>query len=1008
MAYDFDDFIAGAQRAKDAGDTATMIKLHKKAKESPGYARQQAREARAAGDTEGARDNTREYLALKNGRYEGEKPLRTEPAVPPTDLENAARKSNLFIQGVGAGVADTAGLVGDIGQMIPEEGMFGKVAEMAVGGSKLGDMVAGGLSAIDPTRQLRKGFDQAPTSQGIKDAASGAVAGTWYAPTDYEDMTSGERKATRGVEFATANVIPAVALASKAKAMAAGGKELGGILNAYAKSPARAVATDAASGVGAGAALEFAKDKGVDSGAGQMAAIMAGAVGGGMGASAALRPDDFARSLKGLAPTKLEGSTGYVSNRRADAGAERLRETVSGRPDGVVRTHQENVDLAADTLDKGITFSKDNGLPMSSSGVMTRDLGLTTFDKSVRAGADSLYDAFTAKAGPTGGRVAYMKKDAELANAAARTLTDGQNPTFNPAPLQSAVAAEKDAVVGTAVRGVENAEQSVTAARQAREAQAAPVSVEADAATRAGYAADIEKNLRASTETMTKRKNELYDIGDAERAVVVDATPLARVAAELQDSLSIVTPEASQVPREFIQRLERMMEGGSMQTNVGNLLADNVYLAHAIRNAPAGEVQLKKNLEAVKDTIGGMLKQQPQLGAANKFFAEEYAPLFRQKDANETFQRGIIAGKPQDPSQIAKEFTRTPENINRFNRVVGADPATAGPGVQAVDNFLVSDASRAALTPDGVVSPDKVAAFQARHSDRLAQSPGAQQRVSDLADEAQILKGTEDISNEALRAAKETRMVAEGAFNRSASNLLGKAVDVRSALGKILQADEFTSTAQLKDLKRVTSSDPAAAKSLSDALMDVLVSQTNAVSKDVDIPGVQISAAKIHNMLRKHNQVMKEVLSPDQFKALENSSEILRPFRDLDAAKTAGMGSTTQGNEKLSAIGRSLAFFASGGNAIQASAKATTAKKLVSLVPGASPAIAALTGKNMRLEKMLRDSNLSPEMMSALLRRKVAEPVGPLRNDGLNFQHAQKPNDQEDQAVRDAILRGAK
>jgi hypothetical protein len=686
------------------------------------------------------------------------------------------------------------------------------------------------------------------------------------------------------VEGATSALLTGGGLASApvqaaAKSSGALGRFLSPLASPYEKS-ARALAGDAAAGVGAGASLsgyeEYASDD-VKEGLGALGPVLAslgGGIGGATTQSLAAGAKDLGlntarRVVSGKADpmAPINPATGQRSTRAEMEEAARAVQAQASNPKAAAAAISENAAPLREVAHPG---------ELPTSGAISDDVGLGLLEREMRARNPK---PFLERDQATNARAGAIVRDVAPAGAASRDFSDAAN----------AIQRQREVVARTNLDAARAAERDFA---DTLRRQAEPVSSAAGQRVTASQRLDAEI-VDGALRPMQDRKNTAFAAIDPNRDVVRDATPLIDAAADIRDSLGRLNDPSSVLPTRTLDRIAALSPdaGGDGTITFGELNALRPELSSALVKARAvGDFALADNIQRLQTAIhretdrlaGEATSAGRRAAEAQRVYREEFAPTWNVGPGDEAtrFRRDVNADRQartqSPPSATASRFLRPgqPEKAASLRRIIDTLPDKTAAQSEA-RRFLVSD-----LAESGVIDaskqqlrPDALRRWRNQWGDVLDVAPGFKAEVDNM------LRTADDGALRSGRLANDVR-AAEAKLDDTIKN--------KGALGLVLGKDPVNAVTSIfnsgdpeKAMNEIVSqvgSNARAKDGLKAAVVEYLTQKTTqaAVQKTVD-GSRPVDFSKLENLFNRHEKTLASAFSPEEMNTLRQAHKLLKP-----------------------------------------------------------------------------------------------------------------------------------
>jgi hypothetical protein len=841
------------------------------------------------------------------------------PAQPaqPSLLAQAGRKLMLGTQSVGRGLAGLVGMPVDLASIPVNAALsaFGREPVQPVGGKE------------SIARMFEYGAEQ-----GI---------GAGQLP---EPETAGERITGLMGELGTEALGGGGLLARLAQTgrINDATRVVGPIAEAYKTEPGMALTRDLAAGVGAGGAMGAEREVvPQDQWYSPIADMLAGLFGGVAGTATAAGPRATADAGK-----RAFDRFAHDPNISPDPETHlRPHRAASRSAAEVSQNRAVDPEAAAQRIDEAADFSRAEGLPMPTSGLVSDDEGLIALERRQR-----LSDP-----------VPFHRRDREVRTAAGEQLRSvrPEGPVDPGLPGQEArrqvdvkrgAAEQQVAGAKTAVAGAERAEQDIGIAARSRGELADDASKRLDEAV-------VEKTMRPTQSEQRRLYEEIPD--DLE----LDATPLVDAARKVREGAPQGLKGPSLDPFDegaFVRTAEDGTEQiGSISSK--SLKAYRYTLQDAIDSAHAkGDIDRERALKEIKRVATGMLDDLPESQTAVQFTREQIGPKFGQGEGGrlrDEINRDDLARSKTPPTKTAGRFLKPgaggEEVATDLRRILGGSEAEGG-GKAAARDYVLSDLAKV-VGRDGVVDPRALRTWAANRQGMFKAFPEIKAEVDVMLRDVVAKRATKERLQQELEARVGDMHRTEREIRDSALSLIldkdpGKAVGSVFASGNPDKA--------MAEIAAKLGGNKQAAKGWKAAVADYLEHKvTNTTTGQTLDASDPVSWAKAHRFFKDHQKTLARVFDPEEMQALMRVNRLLEPYTRAGIQATPGSPTAENLNallKPIEVVARwSVGHLRAGG--IMRSVRLTLAS-----IPGLSERAGA--------ERLLHRMQLEPDLAAHLLR----------------------------------------
>lgn len=292
-------------------------------------------------------------------------------------------------------------------------------------------------------------------------------------------------------------------------------------------------------------------------------------------------------------------------------------------------------------------------------------------------------------------------------------------------------------------------------------------------------------------------------------------------------------------------------------------------------------------------------------------------------------------------------------------------------GVNLMSEYAAMSARRAAMDADGTLNPAKLQRWAAQHDDALRALPP--QVRAQFMDAAQATKAISVAQTARAAALKE---VQSGAIGRVLNT--SEPEDVTRTIGNILNSR--TAVADMGRIANAAKRDPMAVAGLRQAVADYMLSRT---ISNAEAGALGVNALKgdtFATFFKRARPALAKVFTGPEIDNMEAVvNDVQRARRSIDATKLSGGSNTAQDTAKRPSLGTGGLI----GNSILFTitdqiASAATHNQPIALAAGLGAAVTgAMRDAGLRrIDELITQAMLHPNVAEALLRRFPAEPNG--------------------------------
>lgn len=329
---------------------------------------------------------------------------------------------------------------------------------------------------------------------------------------------------------------------------------------------------------------------------------------------------------------------------------------------------------------------------------------------------------------------------------------------------------------------------------------------------------------------------------------------------------------------------------------------------------------------------------------------QRLANVSRASELLEVERANSLAGVQNSaiPSQFFKPGPQGFESVQRLRNIVGDDRA-----MPILEDYAASTLRKSAMTPEGLIDPDKFVRWQAQHSDALRAFPELKNRLSDAAQASSVVSDMTALRRSALQSAQE------GAFGKIAG--LTDSQDVTRAVGQLFTGP--SSVSEVRKLVAQVKSDPQAMEGLRKATVDhmvrKLVSNTEAGTSGRPV----IKSDQFQTFFKNNEQALSQILSPAQMNSARAiAADLQRANRSVASVKLPGGSNTAQ---DLTGIKHGQSMLAK----ILIDAAATAGGWLTTM----SPTLGLMSGAGAHMANAMRSSGFAK--VDDLIKQAMLDPA---------------------------------
>jgi hypothetical protein len=792
---------------------------------------------------------------------------------------------------------------------------------------------------------------------------------------DPETMTTNEKLGYNinrmGVNVAAPVPLLARAGAARATEIASGNsapKLYDSIVRPYgAEASGRTIMGDAAGAAGAGAGVTLAEQLAPDSPIAQLFGVL----GGGLGGVTALSVGEGAGRIGAMGVRKAVGAnvdreipvdpqTGLPTHKFASKEAARVVQQEATDKESSLARIFENVAALQPYLSK-----------LPSSAALAEDPGLAALERQVNRPTDTI------------------ARNREFQTGVRDTVDRIAPEGATTEPLIQRAQSEIETRRNAAQETVDRAERGVDRLGRVRAGQGQEVSDYAGRQVPASQALDeqiVNQALEPMDAARRRRYQEapnvqlpgeqFYDAAQGIRAGAETLPPSARQSILPENRLADFESLALREDPENPNRITGYRDIGSQDLERIRPQISQEVAAARKNNAPP---ELIDNLRRVQDTINDVTRELPANAEANRFYNEDYAPVFG-REAGEAYNFRKDVNKDRmhrtasPPSETAGRFLQpdSPETTRSLDNIFRSmpDPSQAQ---AAAREYLMSDLAGKNVIDQrtGALRPVALRQWAQKNDANLNIVPGFRAEVTDLIDRAGRGEAIGGRFADQLREARTSQGITEDTINRSALRQVVDA-DPDKAVAAIM-SNPNSSGRRLKELIDLTEGDEAARNGLKAAVRDFIVDKATNTASEKLVPGDSrgpVSFAKLTKVFNEHEKELAQVFSPEEMNTLRAGHKALELANVERLRATTGSDTMEKSGyfDRLAAtpLGKGVdAFLRLKYGILKAGGLRATARRIVGGI-----------GKDDANEvtRLVERATVDPELMGLLLGRKL--PVG--------------------------------
>lgn len=738
-------------------------------------------------------------------------------------------------------------------------------------------------------------------SDHIAEAFAPAAEAVGLPVKDYEQMSPSEQYAYNAMRFGSSGLGGGLGMSTRAgKATTQIGKRM---TAPYEGNATRQIVDDTAMGIGSGLGYTAAEDIAPDSPAAQIA----GAMGGGYSVSRGTRTGEAMvrtppRAIKDRMQTELPDGA-VVTNREADDAALIMQELAS------------DPKQASQNIRANMAENAEVNIPNGTTGMVADDVGLGSAEVGARSKTPK----------------PFLEKDQAVRTQVAESVSDMRDTNADVTAPQRTAQQQADELrkvdeyrIDEAQRGVDelDAQRDVNLAE--REELAAPVRAQRGEKARASRELDDQIGPDGALGERTTAKNQQFD--DAARGQTADIAPIADSVRKVQKNINDLGIDYTGLPKGFIQKVEKILPnnqtvetgtigadgmratkevntGGTGQVKLEEVSQIRRELSSAIARARGqGEFDLADNLGTLKKDINAMIDETASFADAQKYYREEYAPLFAEgygKQYRDTVQRNAERTGRADPGNIASIFLDgSRDAATDLRRIVDVAPDNDA-AMGAVRRYMSADlASKLGAKP----TPRAVSNWLADRADQLDQFPEIKTEFETLqrnlgnnaSTESQLKLQIRDAAK-ALKNAEKNAVETERRINKG---VLGTMInqDPDKYIASILGSKDRNK--QLDEVISMIGNDKQAKDGLKRAVVEHLIGKvTGSNIKAVDAGDGPVIYNRLSSVLDDNTEALTKVLTPGEMNVLRRAQKTLGNYGNLSTRATTGADTAQKLNQ---------------------------------------------------------------------------------------------------------------
>lgn len=327
------------------------------------------------------------------------------------------------------------------------------------------------------------------------------------------------------------------------------------------------------------------------------------------------------------------------------------------------------------------------------------------------------------------------------------------------------------------------------------------------------------------------------------------------------------------------------------------------------------------------------------------------------------------------PSRLFRPGAGGSEDVRAYRRAVPDEESTGN-----LMDYAAWSLRKSALREDGTLDPRKAREWVRQHQSALREFPDAlRERIENAATASDVI----------AEAAANRRSVMDEVENANFSKLAGmtNSEDVSRALGQILGSGNRVQ--QMQALARATAHSAEARtglrKAIADYMQNKFVSNTEAATSGETL----LRSDQFQTFMRQNEQALAAVFSPEEIASLKAIAEDLkRANRSLTAVKIPGQSNTAQDllaastKDRPSILSQLMTHV--GGAAVGIYAAGSTALGSIIGLVGARGLASFRQAGYTRVDQLVRDAMLHPELARVLLAKVPVSAGAPAGRDFVN------------------------
>lgn len=698
-------------------------------------------------------------------------------------------------------------------------------------------------------------------SDALADLATAGAEAVGVPVADPAEMAPNELEAYKASRLASGFAMGAP-VATGARALVGAADNMPGIVGdtvraldsnsaIYRDAPIKALAGDAAAGMGAATANEAMDDVGADNPWLRFLGTMAGAAGGN---AAVNMPVAAARGARDAATSVSD------TMRQVDIGeGESVSRRVFNQAGQDLQDLSVNPEQAALNLNANARYLADNELARPSNELLTDDKGLIALGKSFRQQSPN--------------RAEFLRRDQAVDDSTTEAVRRLRAEEGDPSVVRKRFAG----IAEDSTRGLrEQVDAADKLASQASEAESALTSRVNPSMTPDAASEALDATVRGTMDEMGKIKRKKFEQIDPDGTVQVDPRGLIGVAEEAENSVPVGAPKGEVLPKEWIASIKGLLgEGDAVEVpemTFKDAQSLRPLLSKEIQKARQnGDVAKADVLESFRAEIGSMaddmaVRNDPagtRAKEAVSFYKDEYAPRFANGTGGkfrEDIRRDVMGTRTR-PTDTARRFLSSKEAATDLQNILSAS-TDAVSGNKAAREYLLNDVAKMIGT-DGKISPKRLRDWRSTRAGVIDQVPGFGKEMDDLIRDVVNAREKSNTTAAQLKAAAKALDLTEREVQKSVTGMFLKAEPEEVAADIIKGKD---SVRRMREVMQKIGNDKEAVEGWKAAVSDYLYNDL--IKEGASAKGANVDLTRLTKQFRQNEKVLAQVYGDKEMEAL--------------------------------------------------------------------------------------------------------------------------------------------